>query len=156
MNRRSLRVRLIKILLIPVVLAYAIIGIASYYSSFHEAEEIYDAQLAHFARVLRALTIDEINGHKASEERGDGANGDELHPVQQSFLDEGAVQCGFCMPGMIMSSKALLEKNPEPSQEEIEYALDGNLCRCAGYPKVFDAVRKAGQEMKQEKHETSG
>jgi len=76
------------------------------------------------------------------------AQGDELHPVQQAFLDKGAVQCGFCMPGMIISSKALLDKNPEPAQEEIEYALDGNLCRCAGYLKVFDAVRQAGKEMK--------
>ena len=79
------------------------------------------------------------------------ASGDDLHPVQQSFLDKGAVQCGFCMPGMIMSSKALLDKTPEPTQEEIEYALDGNLCRCAGYLQIFDAVRDAGQKMKNEK-----
>jgi carbon-monoxide dehydrogenase small subunit len=78
------------------------------------------------------------------------ASPDELHPVQQSFIDHGAVQCGFCMPGMIMSSKALLDKNPEPSQEEIERALDGNICRCAGYLKVFDAVRDAGRVMKNE------
>ena len=77
--------------------------------------------------------------------------GDELHPVQQSFLDHGAVQCGFCMPGMIMSSKALLDKNPEPSQAEIERALDGNLCRCAGYLKIFEAVRHAGGVMKDKK-----
>ena len=77
------------------------------------------------------------------------ANGDNLHPVQQTFLDYGAVQCRFCLPGMIMSSKALLERNPQPSQEDIEYALDGNICRCAGYPKIFDAVRKAGDIMKQ-------
>lgn len=77
------------------------------------------------------------------------ADGDKLHPVQQAFLDYGAVQCGFCIPGMIMSSKELLEKNPQPTQEEIEYALDGNICRCAGYPKIFDAVRKAGEAMKQ-------
>lgn len=76
------------------------------------------------------------------------ADGDKLHPVQQAFLDQGAVQCGFCIPGMVMSSKALLEKNPEPTTEEIEYALDGNICRCAGYPKIFDAVRQAGAEMK--------
>ena len=75
------------------------------------------------------------------------ADGDKLHPVQQAFLDTGAVQCGFCIPGMIMSSKALLEKNPEPSQEDIEYALDGNLCRCAGYIKIFDAVHSAGKVM---------
>lgn len=76
------------------------------------------------------------------------AEGDHLHPVQQAFLDYGAVQCGFCIPGMIMSTKALLEKKPEPTQEEIEYALDGNICRCAGYPKIFDAVKKAGEVMK--------
>ncbi len=75
------------------------------------------------------------------------ADEDQLHPVQQAYLDYGAVQCGFCIPGMIMSTKALLEKNPAPSQEEIEYALDGNICRCAGYPKIFDAVKKAGQVM---------
>jgi len=79
------------------------------------------------------------------------ADGEKLHPVQQAFLDKGAVQCGFCIPGLIMSSKALLDKNPEPSQEEIEYALDGNLCRCAGYPKIFEAVRTAGSKMKMEK-----
>jgi aerobic-type carbon monoxide dehydrogenase small subunit (CoxS/CutS family) len=79
------------------------------------------------------------------------ADGDKLHPVQQAFLDHGAVQCGFCMPGMIMSSKALLDKTQEPTQEEIEYALDGNLCRCAGYLQIFDAVRQAGQIMKNEK-----
>ncbi|VAX37972.1 Xanthine dehydrogenase iron-sulfur subunit [hydrothermal vent metagenome] len=78
------------------------------------------------------------------------ASGDELHPVQQAFLDHGAVQCGFCMPGMIMSSKALLDKNAAPTQKEIEYALDGNLCRCAGYPKVFEAVKDAGARMKKQ------
>lgn len=76
------------------------------------------------------------------------ANGDQLHPVQQAYLEEGAVQCGFCIPGMIMSTKALLDKKSEPTQEEIEYALDGNLCRCAGYLKIFEAVRKAGKIMK--------
>ncbi len=75
------------------------------------------------------------------------ADGDKLDPVQQAYVDYGAVQCGFCIPGMIMSSKALLDRNPHPTQEEIEYALDGNICRCAGYPKIFDAVRKAGEMM---------
>ncbi|MDE2027375.1 MAG: (2Fe-2S)-binding protein [Candidatus Omnitrophica bacterium] len=76
------------------------------------------------------------------------AEGDVLHPVQQAFIDHGSVQCGFCIPGMIMSSVALLQKNPEPTQEEVEYALDGNICRCAGYPKIFDAVKEAGKKMK--------
>lgn len=85
------------------------------------------------------------------------AEGEKLHPVQQAFLDYGAVQCGFCIPGMIMSAKALLEKNVQPTQEDIEYALDGNICRCAGYPKIFDAVKKAGEVMRTGKsdiHET--
>src|SRR5262249_39657932 len=79
------------------------------------------------------------------------ADGEKLHPVQQAFLDYGAVQCGFCIPGMIMSSTALLNQNPKPSQEDIEYALDGNLCRCTGYLKIFDAVRSAGEKMREEK-----
>jgi len=75
------------------------------------------------------------------------AQGDVLHPVQQAYVDCGSVQCGFCIPGMIMSSVALLEKKPNPTQEEIEYALDGNICRCAGYPKIFEAVHEAGKKM---------
>lgn len=76
------------------------------------------------------------------------SDGDKLHPLQQSFLNKGAVQCGFCIPGMIMSSKALLDKNCEPTREDIDYALDGNLCRCAGYLKIIDAVEDAGHQMK--------
>jgi carbon-monoxide dehydrogenase small subunit len=67
----------------------------------------------------------------------------ELHPVQQAFVDHGAVQCGFCTPGMILSSKALLDRNPDPSDEEIKDALAGNLCRCTGYAKILEAVRSA-------------
>ncbi len=73
------------------------------------------------------------------------ADGEKLHPVQQAYVDYGAVQCGFCIPGMIMSSTALLEKHSNPSQKDIKQALDGNICRCAGYPKIFDAVSKAGE-----------
>ena len=71
------------------------------------------------------------------------ANGENLHPVQEAFLSQGAVQCGFCIPGMVMSSKALLDNNTKFNQEELEYALDGNICRCGGYLKIFDAVRHA-------------
>ncbi|MBI4309502.1 MAG: (2Fe-2S)-binding protein [Candidatus Omnitrophica bacterium] len=76
------------------------------------------------------------------------AQGEQLHPVQQAFVDQGAVQCGFCIPGLIMSSTALLQKDPAPTQEDIEYALDGNICRCGGYPKIFEAVREAGKMMR--------
>ena len=76
------------------------------------------------------------------------ADGDKLAPIQQTFIDCGAVQCGFCIPGMVMSSEALLQKNNNPSQEDIEYALDGNICRCGGYHKIFDAIREAGKIMR--------
>ena len=83
------------------------------------------------------------------------ASGEILHPVQQAFLDHGAVQCGFCIPGMIMSSKALLDENTQPTQEDMEYALDGNLCRCTGYIKIFDAIKDAGEKMKETESQIS-
>ncbi|MBP9854081.1 MAG: (2Fe-2S)-binding protein [Candidatus Omnitrophica bacterium] len=79
------------------------------------------------------------------------ADGDQLHPLQQAFMDKGAVQCGFCIPGFIMSSKPLLDQNKSPSREEIDYALDGNICRCAGYPKIIEAIETAGHEMAKKK-----
>lgn len=70
-----------------------------------------------------------------------------LHPIQQAFIDCGAVQCGFCTPGMVMAAKALLDQKPDPSQEEIMEAMKGNLCRCTGYAKILEAVRRAAQVM---------
>ncbi len=72
-----------------------------------------------------------------------------LHPIQQSFIDEGAVQCGFCTPGIILATKALLDHNPNPSTQEIRKGLEGNLCRCTGYVKIENAVRKASEKMKE-------
>jgi carbon-monoxide dehydrogenase small subunit len=71
------------------------------------------------------------------------AAGTRLHPVQEAFVTEGAVQCGFCTPGMILVSAALLRRNPRPSRQEIREALTGNLCRCTGYQKIIDAVETA-------------
>ena len=68
------------------------------------------------------------------------SNGGSLHPLQQAFIDHGAVQCGFCTPGMVLSAKALLDENPEPVRQEIKVALSGNICRCTGYKKIIDAV----------------
>ena len=73
---------------------------------------------------------------------------DNPHPIQKAFVEEGAVQCGFCTPGMVVSSYSLLRKNPKPTDEEIREALSGNLCRCTGYIKIFNAVKKASKEEK--------
>jgi carbon-monoxide dehydrogenase small subunit len=72
----------------------------------------------------------------------------ELHPLQQTFIDNGTVQCGFCTPGMIMGAKALLDENPNPSQEEIRLGLAGNLCRCTGYVSIIKAVTAAAKQLR--------
>jgi carbon-monoxide dehydrogenase small subunit len=77
------------------------------------------------------------------------ADGDRLHPIQQAFVDAGGVQCGFCTPGFIMSIHALLRDTPDPTDDEIRFALEGNLCRCTGYAKIIEAVRLAAQRMRE-------
>jgi carbon-monoxide dehydrogenase small subunit len=76
------------------------------------------------------------------------ASGDTLHPLQQKFIEHAALQCGFCTPGILVASKALLEKNPDPTEEEVRYWLAGNLCRCTGYDKIIRAVMDAAEEMR--------
>jgi len=73
------------------------------------------------------------------------AKGDVLHPVQEAFLQEGAMQCGYCVPGMILTATSLLEKHPNPTEDQITEWMNGNLCRCCGYPKIMAAVRRAGE-----------
>jgi len=72
-----------------------------------------------------------------------------LHPVQKAFIEHGAIQCGFCTPGMIMLTKSFLEENPNPKNEEIKEALSGNICRCTGYVKIIEAIKAAAEEMRQ-------
>jgi carbon-monoxide dehydrogenase small subunit len=79
-------------------------------------------------------------GKKITTIEGLTKNG-ELHPLQKAFIDHGAFQCGFCTPGMILTSKAILDENPHPTEEEIREGLNGNLCRCTGYVKIVDAVQ---------------
>ena len=75
------------------------------------------------------------------------AEGDKLHPVQQAFIDTGAVQCGYCTPGFIISVKALLDRTQKPTAEDIEEAVSGNICRCTGYNKIVDAIQLAAERL---------
>ena len=84
----------------------------------------------------------QADGHEVRTVEG-LAHGDQLHVVQQAFVDAGAVQCGFCTPGLVVATVDLLKRVPSPSDDEIREALSGNLCRCTGYAKIFDAVRLA-------------
>jgi carbon-monoxide dehydrogenase small subunit len=86
----------------------------------------------------------QAHGHDVVTVEGLGANGD-LHPVQQAFVEAGAVQCGFCTPGLVVAAAELLRQSPDPTDDEIREALSGNLCRCTGYAKIFDAVRLAAE-----------
>ena len=92
--------------------------------------------LAHSAHDSEVTTIEGL------------ANVGELHPVQQAFVDYGGLQCGFCIPGLIMSATALLRENPNPTEEEVRFGIGGNLCRCTGYSKVVEAVLAAAEDMR--------
>ena len=89
----------------------------------------------------------EIQGAKVGTIEG-MAKGDQLHPLQQNFIAHAALQCGICTPGFLIAAKALLDKNPDPSEEEIRFGLAGNLCRCTGYDKIVRAVQATAKEMR--------
>mgnify|MGYP001342210012 FL=1 len=93
------------------------------------------------------VLLPEIDGSKITTIEGLSKNG-ELDPIQKAFIDEGAVQCGFCTPGMIMSTKGLLDRKVNPSDEEIMEAIEGNLCRCTGYYKILQAIRTAADNIR--------
>ncbi|MBI2953079.1 MAG: (2Fe-2S)-binding protein [Chloroflexi bacterium] len=96
--------------------------------------------------VLSCLTLAVEAQGKNIETIEGMATGDRLHPIQQAFLDKGAIQCGYCTPGLVLSAKALLDENPKPSREEVKKAIGGNLCRCTGYVKILDAIEAAGEQ----------
>ena len=99
-----------------------------------------DGELVCACLVLAA----QADGHAVRTVEG-LAEGDRLHPVQEAFAETGAVQCGFCTPGLVVATADLLAHNPDPDEHEIREALSGNLCRCTGYAKIFDAVRLAAE-----------
>ena len=90
----------------------------------------------------------EADGSDIMTIEGLAEGGGKLHPIQEAFVNYGAVQCGFCTPGMIMATKVVLEENPSPSEEEIKKALAGHLCRCTGYVQIIEAVKAAAQDMR--------
>ena len=92
--------------------------------------------LAHSAHDAQVTTIEGL------------ATVDGLHPVQQAFVAYGGLQCGFCTPGLVMSAVGLLQENPDPPEDEVKYAIGGNLCRCTGYSKVIESIMAAAQEMR--------
>jgi len=104
---------------------------------------ILDGRLVCSCLVLGA----ELNG-KSLETIEGMAVGGKLHPLQQQFIDHAALQCGVCTPGFLIAAKALLKKNPDPTEEEIRFGLAGNLCRCTGYDKIVRAVQAAAKEMR--------
>jgi carbon-monoxide dehydrogenase small subunit len=105
---------------------------------------ILDGRLVCSCLVLAA----EAEGHRVETIEG-MAQGGQLHPLQQKFLEHAALQCGFCTPGLLIAAKALLDVNPDPTESETRYWLAGNLCRCTGYDKVIRAVMDAAAELRQ-------
>lgn len=100
-------------------------------------------------RAIRSCVIPIMKAENAVIETIEGiSKGERLHPLQEEFIKKGAVQCGFCTPGMIMSAKALLDKNNNPTPEEVRKALHGNLCRCTGYVKIEEAILAAAERLR--------
>jgi len=89
-------------------------------------------------------------GKKIRTIEGMTGEGGALHPIQQAFVDQGAVQCGFCTPGMFMAAKGLLDRNPHPTSDEIKHEMSGNICRCTGYKRIVEAVEKAAVVLAEE------
>ncbi|MCL4265482.1 MAG: (2Fe-2S)-binding protein [Anaerolineae bacterium] len=99
-------------------------------------------------RTVKSCTMFAVQANGAEIETIEGvANGATLHPIQEGFWEKHGLQCGYCTPGMIMSAKHLLAKNPNPTEEEIRWGISGNLCRCTGYNKIVEAIQYAAAKM---------
>jgi aerobic-type carbon monoxide dehydrogenase small subunit (CoxS/CutS family) len=96
----------------------------------------------------------EIEGRKVTTIEGMLGEGNALHPIQEAFVENGGVQCGFCTPGMIMSAKALLDVIPDPNDEQIKRGISGNLCRCTGYVQIIDSIRKAAEKLQSQNYKS--
>jgi len=94
----------------------------------------------------------ELDGSEIITIEGLGRSAGNLHPLQKAFIEKGAVQCGFCTPGIIMTAKAFIDTNPEPTEEEVRDAISGNLCRCTGYTKIVNAILAGAEEVRRLKH----
>jgi len=103
-----------------------------------------NGQAVHSCLILAA----ELDGKDVLTIEGLSKDRKELHPLQKAFIEKGAVQCGFCTPGLIMTAKALLDENPNPTEEEVRYGVSGNLCRCTGYSKIVEAILTAGEQIR--------
>ena len=97
------------------------------------------------AQGREVMTVEGLAPPLSSPPTLGGKEGEKLHPLQKAFVEHGAVQCGYCTPGMLMSAKALLDHNPSPTEDEIRLAISGNLCRCTGYAKIVEAIQAASQ-----------
>lgn len=107
-------------------------------------------------RAVKSCTVFAVQANGGSIETIEGvAQNGQLHPLQEGFWEKHGLQCGFCTPGMIMSSKYLLQHNPNPTEEEIRWAISGNLCRCTGYNKIVEAVQYAAEKMNVQEEVTS-
>jgi carbon-monoxide dehydrogenase small subunit len=102
---------------------------------------------------VKSCTVFAIQANGREVTTIEGMEGEALHPLQEGFMEEHGLQCGFCTPGMIMSSKHLLDKNPEPTEEEIRWGISGNLCRCTGYQNIVKAVQYASNKLQESTRE---
>ena len=116
-------------------------GVLSVYSLSKQSN------LAGYRAVVREPVVFEVAGHEVETIEA-MAHGEVLHPLQSKFIEHAALQCGVCTPGILVAAKALLDKNPDPSETEVRYWLAGNLCRCTGYDKIVRAVLDAAADMR--------